>query len=340
MKTEVLNPNKDRGAILLAARLLKNDEIVGIPTETVYGLAANAFSPRAVNKIFEAKGRPSDNPLIIHISNYDMWEELVTNIPDVAKKLAHEFWPGSLTIILPCKNIVPRETNGGLNTVGVRMPRNKITLDLIEKCGFPLAAPSANISGSPSPTSSDHVYKDMNGRIPLILDGGMCEFGLESTVITFSDDKIKILRPGAVTPKMLGRFGEVEIDKAVVSALSSDEKPISPGTKYMHYSPNAEVVMVKATSDENFNNFIEKIKLTDNKKKYALIFNDKIPPDLDYLTYGDTEEEQAKNLFAMLRELDSMGAEKIYVRAPSSEGVGLAVYNRLIRAAGFNIIET
>ena len=336
MVTEVLKPSLE--TLKKAAELIKSGEVVGIPTETVYGLAANAYDSNACAKIFEAKGRPQDNPLIIHISSLDMLRNSVREIPPLALTLADNFWSGPLTMIFPKKKIVPDTTSGGLDTVAVRMPDNEDTLNLIEMCGFPLAAPSANLSGSPSPTSAKHVFEDMDGRIPLIIDGGECRTGVESTVICFIDNgtAVKILRPGAVTEEMLSRFCNVETDKNVFAKPKANEKVISPGVKYKHYSPKAEIIIVETAGDRAFADFLNSQK---GENVYGIIFGDEEGIDIKTMSYGVTAEEQAHNLFAVLRRTDELGAKKAYVRCPEKTGMGTAVYNRLLRAAAFNVIK-
>ena len=314
-----------------AAQILKNGGIVAIPTETVYGLAANALDENAVRSIFVAKGRPQDNPLIVHISNIEMMKPLVTDIPELAKRLAERFWAGPLTMIFDKTEAVPEATSGGLSTVAVRMPANEAAREIIEKCGFPLAAPSANTSGKPSPTTAQHVFEDMNGKIPLIIDGGECAVGVESTVICFRNGKIHILRPGGITREMLEEFAEVEVDKAVEAAPKADEKVLSPGMKYKHYSPKADVFIVNTHGDD-FAKFCQK---NSAKKTIFLSCGERE----GCLNYGETSEIQAHRLFSLLRHADEIGAEKVYVEIPSKDGVGLAVYNRLLRAAAFRIIE-
>lgn len=322
-------------SVELAAGLLRDGEIVAIPTETVYGLAGNGLSVPSVKKIFEAKGRPNDNPLILHISDVNQLFEYAKAVPELALRLAERFWPGSLTMIMPKKNIVPRETSGGLDTVAFRMPDNKFTLRLIECCGFPLAAPSANLSGLPSPTRAEHVFCDMKGKIPLILDGGQCSCGLESTVITFTEKGVKILRPGGVTPEMLSEFCPVEIDKAVTDGLKADEKALSPGMKYKHYSPKADVYMVECDSDSQFAQYVNE---NCDRNTYVLTDGD-FGIKAGTLPYVNNGEKAAAELFAALRKADELGAGKIYVKAPEKNGIGLAVYNRLIRAAAFKVIK-
>lgn len=333
METQIMQINDE--SIGQAAELLKNGEIAAIPTETVYGLAGNGLSADSVKKIFEAKGRPGDNPLILHISDIDQIFKYAQTVPDLALKLAEKFWPGSLTMIMPKKPLVPYETSGGLDTVAFRMPDNKYTLKLIKLCGFPLAAPSANLSGLPSPTCAEHVYNDMNGKIPLILDGGVCSCGLESTVITFTEKGVKILRPGGVTPEMLEEFCEVEIDKAVTEGLEDNDRALSPGMKYKHYSPKAQVYMIEC---EDRSIFAEYVNKSFDENTYVLA-DDTDNIKAKTLPYGSTATSEAAELFASLRKADEMGAEKVYVMAPKKEGIGLAVYNRLIRAAAFKVIK-
>lgn len=333
METRILPVNDD--SIALAAELLKNGEITAIPTETVYGLAGNGLAASSVKKIFEAKGRPADNPLILHISDTDQLFKYAESVPDLALKLAEKFWPGSLTMIMPKNLTVPYETSGGLNTAAFRMPDNKFTLKLIGLCGFPLAAPSANLSGLPSPTRAEHVYSDMNGKIPLILDGGPCRCGLESTVITFTEKGIKILRPGGITPEMLSEFCFVEIDRAVVEGLQDSAEALSPGMKYKHYSPSAEVYLIECGDNLRFSEFVNE---RSDESTYVLT-DDSSGIKAKTLPYGNTSEREAAELFSALRKADELGAGRIYVKAPEKSGIGLAVYNRLIRAAAFKVIK-
>lgn len=319
-----------------AAQLLKNGEIVGIPTETVYGLAADAFNEKAVEKIFLAKGRPQENPLIVHICDMEMLPVPALEIPSLAYTLAEHFWPGPLTMIFKKQPALPDCVNNGMPTVAVRMPEHKAALELIKKCGFPLAAPSANLSGKPSPTTAQHVFNDLNGKIPLILDGGKCGFGLESTVIMFNVNGVKILRPGAVTPEMLSEFTEVEIDGTVYRSLESGEQPISPGTKFKHYSPKADVTIIDTENDTLFADYVNS---HDGTNTYAIIPSDDKNIVIKTRCFGSTSLEQAANLFDLLRALDDEGAEEIYVRCPEKTGMGLAVYNRLLRSAAFKVIN-
>ncbi len=318
-----------------AAVILKSGGLVAIPTETVYGLAANALDENAVHAIFEAKGRPQDNPLIVHISDREMITPLVTDIPELAQRLAEKFWPGPLTIIFNKSEKIPNATSGGLPTVAVRMPNNNAAREIIRRCGFPLAAPSANTSGKPSPTTAAHVLDDMNGKIPLIIDGGECSVGVESTVICFSDGKIRILRPGGITPKDLSEFAEVTVDKAVTSQPKADERVMCPGMKYKHYSPKADVYIVNAHG-RAFSEYCVKRARRENN---LLALSAGAAEGEIFRDYGATSEEQAQRLFSLLRKADELGASTVLVEMPSREEMGLAVYNRLLRAAAFRIIE-
>lgn len=337
MDTVLINEN-DEEQLLKAAELIKNGEIVGMPTETVYGLAADACNETAVAKIFKAKGRPSDNPLIVHLSRFSDAEKYTGNIPALAYKIAENFCPGPITMILPKNDKIPYITSGGLDTVGIRIPAHKTARKIIELSGCPIAAPSANTSGYPSPTSAKHVMYDMNGKIPAIVDGGDCKCGVESTVISFDDENtVRILRPGFITKENLNSLGcNVIVDNAILHEVAEGERVSSPGMKYKHYSPSAKVTLVEGTSD-SFSCFAETKK---SKYTYFLIFdNDKLNSDCNFLTYGSDSAQQAHNIFSKLRELDSLGAKNVYVRVPDKNGIGLAVYNRLIRAAGFEVIK-
>lgn len=335
METEILLPDKD--GIEKAGRLLAEGEIVGIPTETVYGLAADATNEEAVKKIFIAKGRPQDNPLIVHIADIDDLTRYARDIPDTAYKIAEKFWPGPLTMVLSKQDIIPLCTSGGLSTAGIRFPSDKTAQAIIKAAGVALAAPSANISGSPSPTSCKHVYNDMNGKIPAIVDGGECKVGVESTVISFDKDgTVRILRPGYISFEDIKSVTDkVVIDKGVTAQLSPDTVVASPGMKYKHYSPKADIVIVEGEL-EKYTRFVGE---NYGEGVYAMLFDDDAK-DFPYrnITYGNTDKEQAAELFDKLREIDEIGAKRVYARCPSKSGVGLAVYNRLIRAAGFEVI--
>ncbi len=323
-----------------AARLLKDGQVVGMPTETVYGLAGNAYSSEAVNRIFEAKGRPQDNPLIVHISEFDEIYELVSNVPESARKLADAFWPGPLTMILPKSEKVPMCVTAGLNTVAVRCPNHPIANMLIKVSGLPLAAPSANLSGKPSPTKAEHVYKDLNGRIPLIIDGGECEEGVESTVVTLATAVPKLLRPGNVTLKQLKSvLGDVQVDDAVLNPLKEGEKVSSPGMKYKHYSPDARIVVVKGS----FEKFKQYVNLNCDDDTYAMVFKGEGEGlNVKTVEYGfsDNYRQLSHSLFDLLRYLDEIKAKCCYVRCPDENNDdNLAVLNRLLRAAGFEVVD-
>lgn len=337
MQTKILSTSDED--IKYAGGVIRSGGLVGFPTETVYGLGANALDGEAVRKIFAAKGRPADNPLIVHISRFEQWQSLVTEIPEKAERLAEKFWPGPLTVILRKKDIVPYTTSGGLDTVAVRMPNDETARRLIDAAGVPIAAPSANTSGKPSPTSAKHVFDDMNGKIEAIIDGGKCGVGVESTVVTLVSDVPTLLRPGGVTPEMLEEvLGEINIDEAVYSKLRDGVKATSPGMKYKHYSPGARVVLLKG----EFDKFKEYISSHADENTVALVFDgEESGLGVKAIAYGrqDDSLSQAQKLFAALRAVDELGADKAYVRYPNREGVGLAVYNRLIRAAAFEVIE-
>ena len=333
MTTKVLEYSEE--SVREAAKLLRSGGIAAIPTETVYGLAANALDENAVRSIFEAKGRPQDNPLIVHISSMDMLPPLVREIPDIAKRLAENFWAGPLTMIFPKSDKIPSVTSGGLDTVAVRMPESRAARDIIEKCGLPLAAPSANISGKPSPTTAAHVFEDMNGRIPLIIDGGECSVGVESTVVCFKDGAIHILRPGGITAEMLSEFGDVEVDRAVTAQPREGERVLSPGMKYKHYSPKADVFIVNAHG-EKFTRYAAERAETESG---LIALGAGVPENGIFYDYGSTPEQQAQRLFALLRKADELGAKTVLVEIPDTSGVGLAVYNRLLRAAAFRRID-
>ncbi len=323
-----------------AARLLRDGRLVAVPTETVYGLAADALNPTAVASIFAAKGRPMDNPLIVHIADIRDWAHLVRHISDKAQALADAFWPGPLTIILPAADCIPNEVRGGLSTVAVRFPSHPIAQAVILHAGCPLAAPSANRSGAPSPTNAQRVFEDMQGRIDAVLDGGDSDVGVESTVIDMSHDIPRLLRPGGVTPEMIESIiGTIEIDEAVTHALKKGAVAASPGMKYKHYAPKAHIQLVQGDADS----YIRYVNERAADGVGALCFDD----DVDALrvpcvSYGHRHDalEQAHRMFDALRQLDELGMTTVYAACPTPRGVGLAVYNRLIRAAGFDIVNT
>lgn len=333
-KTELLTSSEED--IKKAAEIISGGGIVGMPTETVYGLAADAENAEAVAEIFKAKGRPQDNPLIVHIGDIADFEKYAKNVPETAYKLAEKFCPGPLTMVLPKRDRIPDVTSAGLDTVGMRMPSHKAALALIRTSGKAVAAPSANLSGSPSPTSAAHVMNDMNGKIPAVIDGGDCPVGVESTVIAFEDGKIRLLRPGFVSAEELSEFAEVIIDRHITEAAESGERVLSPGMKYKHYSPKANVTIIEG----NGTDYIKFVNSHSGEGVYAMPFDsDESYCEIPCIPYGDSSEEQAARLFAALRKFDELGAKQVYARCPLKNGVGLAVYNRLLRAAGFEIIS-
>ncbi len=338
MDTRLLQPTPEE--IDEAARLLKDGQLVAIPTETVYGLAANALDGQAVASIFAAKQRPMDNPLIVHIADEKDWADLVTAIPDNARRLADAYWPGPLTMILPAADCVPAEVRGGLTTVAVRFPSHPVAQAVILHAGCPLAAPSANRSGSPSPTNAARVLEDMQGRIAAVLDGGDCSVGVESTVVDLCHTPPRLLRPGGITPEMLEAVvGEIEIDAAVTHALESGAVAASPGMKYKHYAPRAEIHLIKGTQAA----YIDYVNTHKAPGVAALCFDEDVSGlEVPAVTYGSREDplQQAQLVFDALRQLDEQGAQVVYAACPQPRGVGLAVYNRLIRAAAFRIINT
>lgn len=337
MKTERLD-SSEKG-IKRAGEILRNGGLVGIPTETVYGLAANALDGKAVAKIFKAKGRPMDNPLIVHISDEKQIYSLVREYPEKAQKLAKAYWPGALTIILPKADCIPDEVSAGLDTVAIRLPSHPVARAIICAAGVPLAAPSANSSGKPSPTTVFHVLDDIDGKIDAVLDGGECAIGVESTVISLAGEKPRLLRPGGVTPEQLEAvLGEIEIDRAVTKQLEEGQKVESPGMKYKHYAPNASVTIVSGSSED----YVRFVNSKNEPGVYALCFDEDAENlCIPFIPYGRQDDSlmQAQQLFDALRELDNRGAKKVYARRPKQDGVGLAVYNRILRAAGFSEID-
>lgn len=339
IKLKTFNTDNDIADIRTAAEILKSGGLVAIPTETVYGLAADAFNGEAVKNIFRAKGRPQDNPLIVHISDFEQIYTIAREVPDTAKALAEKFWPGPLTIILPKRAEIPAETSGGLDTVAVRMPSHPVANKIIA-LSCPLAAPSANISGFPSPTSFEHVEADMTGRADAICNGGDCDFGVESTVITLATEIPVLLRPGGVTLDELRQvLGRVDVSDAVLNPMKNDEAAESPGMKYKHYSPEAQLEIVRG-------NLFEFLAYTrDNEPEFDAVLcfegEEHLFPDKITVTFGrrDDSLSQAQRLFDALRELDEKGAKRVLARAPSRRDIGLAVCNRLYRAAAFRFIN-
>lgn len=338
---QTLKLTNSKQDIQTAGKLLKDGELVAIPTETVYGLAADALNGEAVANIFKAKGRPMDNPLIVHIADLSQVDDLVAFVPPVLEDLAKAFWPGPLTVILEKSDLIPDEVSAGLDTVAIRMPSHPVARAIIKAAGTPLAAPSANTSGMPSPTTAAHVLHDMDGKIAAVVDGGPCEVGVESTVLTLCTRVPCILRPGRVTPEDLFEvLGDVEVDDAVLGQLAEGAVAASPGMKYKHYSPKAEVYIVDGTA-EGFAKYVNE-RVSEKASVAALVFDgEESLVNCTTLPFGAEDDPlgQAEHLFDDLRKADELGVSDIYVRCPSAEGVGLAVMNRLLRAAEFRIIE-
>ena len=328
----------------LGGRIIRNGGLVAFPTETVYGLGANGLDGEAVNKIFEAKGRPNDNPLILHIAKKSDVKQLWKHIPDEARRLMDAFWPGPLTIIYLKSDIVPDEVTAGLDTVAVRMPDNKTALALIRAAGVPIAAPSANLSGKPSPTTAEHVLEDMDGRIDMVLDGGPCRVGVESTVISLVG-KPRILRPGGITKEMLEQvIGTVEVSAAVLNPLPEGAKAESPGMKHKHYSPDCDVLVALGEPKTAANIIIREYGIAENDGKSCIIFATEQTKGYyrgkKYVIIGDREQPETlcANLFDALRE-ESHGVDIIFAEGVPTDHEGLAYMNRLLRAAGFTVLD-
>jgi L-threonylcarbamoyladenylate synthase len=338
METKIYSSSEE--SLEMAANLIQCGEVVGFPTETVYGLGANALDSQAVKKIFIAKGRPQDNPLIVHICQQQDLLRYGKDISQKALALSEAFWPGPLTLVVKRSDRIALEVTCGLDTVGIRCPGNEIARQLIRRTSLPIAAPSANRSGRPSPTTAQHVYDDMSGRIPLIIDGGSCVVGVESTVISMVGDKPMILRPGIIGQKEIEAvIGSVDLSPSVDSQLSDDSRVQSPGMKYRHYAPSCPLYIVSGMCDA----VIEYINLHADQKTGILCFSgeeDTFERGL-VLALGNAEDAHSlsQHLFAKLREFDRCGVEKIYARLCRNDGEFLGVYNRLLKASGFTRID-
>ena len=314
-----------------AGQIIKNGGLVAFPTETVYGLGADGLNPDAVKKVYKAKGRPSDNPMILHISEIDQVYGIAKTVTDEHLNLMEAFWPGPMTVVMECKNIVPKETTGGLSTVGIRLPKTASARQLITAAATPIAAPSANLSGKPSPTKASHVLDDLDGRIDAIIQGGDCQVGIESTVLTIKDGKIIILRPGVITPEAIRKVSDlpVEFDPALTKGVGEDFKPMAPGMKYKHYAPNGQMI-IYAGAEENIKTEIAKKKaqLETEGKKVGVIF------------FGNNDVDQAAHdLFDKLRQMDKENIEYILAGAVEANGLGFSVMNRMLKSAGYNVVN-
>ncbi len=339
MKTLYL-PADDPKTPVIAAELIRKGELVAIPTETVYGLGANGLDENAVAKIFLAKGRPQDNPLILHVAEGKDMEKLCFPIPDSAYLLAEKFWPGPLTIVLPARDLIPKRTTGGLSTVAIRCPDNAVTRQIIALSGVPIAAPSANISGKPSTTTAQHVLHDHDGNIAAIVDGGPCRVGVESTIVDLTEDRPRLLRPGGITPEQLTEvLGDLIVDKAVTAQIDKDAVVKAPGMKYRHYAPQCEVVIVSGSREKAAAYIHQHFE----EKDRVLCFEEELPlyRDCAPLAYGREEDALtlSAGLFSALRLLDAPDIHRVYARCPVGGGVAYAVQNRLKKAAAFHIID-
>jgi len=327
--------------IRAAAKILREGGLVGVPTETVYGLAANGLNPEAVKRVFEAKGRPQDNPLILHVTGAQWLPRFCQDIPPLAYVLARKFWPGPLTMILKCrKDVVPEVITAGLDTVAIRCPNHPVTLDIIREAGVPLAAPSANTSGRPSCTTAQDVLEDMSGKIEGVVDGGSCTVGVESTILDLTCTPPRLLRPGGLPLEALEQLiGPVAVDQAVTGALAEGEKPRAPGMKYRHYAPKAPVTVVAGAPEASAREIAARVKPGDGVicfDEYTHLF-----PEQQVQSLGPSDDKtiQAQRVFDALRAFDSCDVTEIYAQCPDNRGLGLAIGNRLKKAAGFRVIE-
>lgn len=350
MKTivkKINEKNMEPGCLKDAAYILQQEGLVAFPTETVYGLGGDALDSQAAKKIYAAKGRPSDNPLIIHIADIESLKELTKEVPEKAYQLANKFWPGPLTMIMQKSDKVPYGTTGGLDTVGIRMPSNKIALQLIRESGVCIAAPSANTSGRPSPTRAEHVIEDLNGKIDMIIDGGAVGIGLESTIVDLTTKIPMILRPGFITKEMLEEvIGTVEIDKSIIAKeMDPTLKPKAPGMKYKHYAPKADLTIVEGKEQA----VVDKINEYAAQKMKDGYQVGVIATDETFARYKANhvktigsrydEEQIARGLYAILREFDEQQVDVIYSEGFADSKLGQAIMNRLLKAAGYHVVE-
>lgn len=343
METELIKINSiDDEALKRAGQCIKDGGLVAFPTETVYGLGGDGLNEVAAKNIYLAKGRPSDNPLILHINDQKMLSRIVSEVTPMAKKIMTAFGPGPITIILPKSDIVPKAVTGGLDTIAVRMPDNDIARALIKYADTPIAAPSANISGRPSPTTAQAVYKDLQSRIDMVLDGGACQFGVESTIVDCTEDVPIILRPGAITKEMLEEiFPVVKIDKAIVGA---NVVPKAPGMKYKHYAPKVDMILIEGDNEKMSSSIKEILHKYENEgKKVGLLVSDEVANELNHqntFSYGSQENlaQIASEIYEGLRYFDDKDVDIILAQGTTDKGIGLAIMNRLHKASGFNSI--
>ena len=350
MKTimQTINPESFRDEELEeACRILQKGGLVAFPTETVYGLGGDAMHPEASAKIYAAKGRPSDNPLIVHIADMDALEDIAQSVPEAAVKLADHFWPGPLTMIFPKKEAVPKSTTGGLETVAVRMPSHPVARALIRESGVYIAAPSANTSGRPSPTKAEHVKEDLDGRIDMILDGGAVGIGLESTIVDLSTGVPTILRPGYITGEMLEDvLGEVQVDPAILSQkMNPNIVAKAPGMKYRHYAPKGQMTIIEGDTGKVVDEINRLVKeKTDEGCSVAVIATEETKDayacaNVRSVGSRATEGSIAAGLYDILREMDHIGAEYIYAESIEKDTLGKAIMNRMLKAAAYHVIK-
>lgn len=335
-----LKDKHDLNKLIRPAEVLNSGGLVLMPTETVYGIGANALDENAVKRIFEVKGRKSDNPLIVHISNIGMLKDFVEDVNKIEQKLINEFWPGPLTIVFKKKKVIPDVVTANLNTVAIRMPSNIIARMLIEYSNVPVAAPSANVSGKPSGTNVKDVLKEFDGKVDYIIDGGDSDIGLESTVVKVIDNKVHILRPGKITAEEIsGLVGEVVINKHILHEVKSTEKIESPGVKYKHYAPDTSCMMVYSEDNDKMVKRIN--ELSENKSVIILCRKQNFDKYIAKykLSMGETQEEIAKNMYTILRKIDTYDVDMAIIEGTTKKGIGLAINNRLIRACEYNYIE-
>ncbi len=342
MNTKIIKiHDNDQDVFIEAGKIIRSGGLVAFPTETVYGLGANALDSEAVAGIFRAKGRPQDNPLISHIADFQEIYSLCREVPPEAELLAENFWPGPLTMVLKKSDAIPMSVSAGLDTAGIRLPSHPAARALIRAAGVPIAAPSANTSGKPSPTTAAHVLADMDGKIDMILDGGACSVGLESTVVSLCGERPRLLRPGGITLEQLESvLGKVDVDRAIREQISTNEKVSAPGMKYRHYAPRAPVTIISGTPEHTagyirthispstgvlcFDEYVSLFESAGHVRGYGSVYD---------------ISAQARQIFDALRGFDSSSVTEILAQCPSDIGLGLAVANRLKKAAGFNIIE-
>ncbi|MEE1351503.1 MAG: L-threonylcarbamoyladenylate synthase [Clostridia bacterium] len=337
METKILKT--DDNSIAEAGEILKCGGLAAFPTETVYGLGANAFLTESVKKIYEAKGRPSDNPLIVHIADIDELYPLVSEINDNAKALIHAFMPGAFTVILKKSRLVPDAVTAGMDTVAIRFPSNETAQRLIKAAGVPIAAPSANISGKPSPTKAKYVISDMLGRIDAIIDGEDCEVGVESTIVDASGEIPVLLRPGGITLEDLREVvPETKVDEHILTSVKQGEQPLCPGMKYKHYAPDAEVTVVEGDMKSVKAKIDELLKANHDKVCGVLTMSENAYDSAIILSGGITNKEYARNLFSNLREFDNLGVDIVFAEFESRDGYGLAIKNRLYKSASQRVI--